>query len=128
GFTIFGGKMFETRDGEFDRCIARDNLPWLAVNLDERRTQHFVPFDDCLQCTLERVYLNLAVKTHGHGNVVERSSRLILVHEPQSLLCERQRHWTTARYRDDRWSLHVVLLRFDQCGHFRDSRTFKDRA
>jgi hypothetical protein len=61
--------------------------------LAKRRAQHFMPVDQCGEARMQQVRIERTAQVQPRGHVVRRETTARqLVHDPDTLLRERQRH------------------------------------
>ncbi|SAL72687.1 hypothetical protein AWB70_07563 [Caballeronia cordobensis] len=108
---IIGKYNQRQRDPQF-RSDALHSLP---VVLRERCAQAFVTRHERIQGILEGRYIERSAQTHGDRNVIGGLSRIELLKEPQTFLCERQRQLRRTRHRLQGRQGAGFTRRFFQC-------------
>src|SRR6185369_11482574 len=125
---VLGGNI---NQGQFEYECRSNRLHGLGVHRGKTRAQTFMSPDDFIQRSPHRINLQVTTQSHRDGNVVERATRLQLMKEPETLLRERQRESSVARYSNDWRSWLTCLVAqsgFDVSGQIPDGRRFKQGA
>src|SRR6185503_1933818 len=131
GPAFISSKMREINYVERKRLCVSNHLHRVSVDLDKTRAQAFVASDYLSESPLQRADVQLSFQQEVMSQVVERTIRLELVQEPESMLCKRERQVSLARRRLDRWICRAVLCLDTICNRLCESgdrRLFKDSS
>src|SRR6185369_16843028 len=76
---------------EFRRVLFRSDLKRAVAHPGESRAQSLVPFQDLVETSLQRGYVQCSVQANRRGDVVKNIVGFVLIEKPEALLRKRER-------------------------------------